>query len=167
MRYKGLELLNQLQLQASSLLIDVNKDLGTYSAKEGRFLEPVDQLINPITGKGYTPKTQQIIKDLRKSYLRYIEIMQTEFKETAQPDDLEIITHYFCSEKQRKKIADYVKSKLALGYFHTEIAKELDYKPKTLRNQFKRQEYYQRSNVEEVSRQNLAQKRVYNYLQSV
>ena len=56
MRYQGLELMKKLQSKANRacLLIDVNRDLGTFDEETWSFIEPVEQLVKPITKRSST-----------------------------------------------------------------------------------------------------------------
>ena len=172
MRYQGLELMKKLQSKANRacLLIDYNRDLGTFDEETWSFIEPVEQLVNPITHRAYTKKGQALIEELRAEYLKFLDTMRTEFKTSKQADDLEIVRYLSgkgLKPNELKEITEYIEWQLALGKSISEIAKskKVPYKAKTLRNKFRASDYYLRGDVVELTPHLLAVNKVKSYLQ--
>lgn len=128
--------------------IDPFEDLGTFDAYHMRFKESVRELINPHSGKPYSPKWQTKIQEMRKLYIKY----QASLREEPHHE----LSHRMRSEANQAYVDKIITTYLTLGFHFSEIERQLSVSSKNLRARYKRSDYIKINSLEVYDKQDLS-----------
>lgn len=127
-----------LDIKSRGLPIDpLSGELGTFNSRLTEFKEPIEELINPYSGKPYETYLYPKIAELRLLFIEWQKVMNKNLDVDERPSyllDDELI------QVNNEKIVTYLKN----GFRFNEFADEVGLSAATIRNRFKQKDYLQR-----------------------
>lgn len=122
---------HNMQQLAPFGFIDPLTDLGTFNDRLMKFNEPVESLVNTLTGMPFSERWYSVLEELRSEYI----LWQKDLVEGYVEDERRSYTKAADFDAEVRPI---VESYLRLGFPFDKIAERVGYSQKTLRNNYRR-----------------------------
>lgn len=141
MREKTKKYYRQLIELSTEEIQPMSGDLGNFSLRLMNFVDPVTSLVSKKTGKKYSTEDLYRIRNLRKIYIKWQKAMREEAGDGEKAS-------YTMRRDEKEYIENTIKLYLEYDFSFEEISEILGYSPRTLRNNWKREDYSREADLE-------------------